>query len=434
MQLLWQSPDTIAKWLVEYRNDAKSAWIKADISASKHMHVKGMTPRNLYEASFKNLKPGSTFDYRVLKNKKEVFAAQGKSLKAVDQSFKFVAFGDIGAGTAEQKAIVTFANQLNPDLILVPGDIVYEHGLASEYDARFWPVYNADKADGTGAPLIRSTPFVVSTGNHDTDLRDLDQFPDGLAYYYLWDLPLNGPTSTEGSALFPSLKASDENRKAFMNLAGDNFPKMTNYSMDYGNAHWVFLDSNPYVDCTSKELREWLAKDLEAAKGAQWRFVIFHHPGFNSSREHYEQQQMRLLSPIFEAGKVDIVFNGHVHNYQRSFPMTFVPDKQGTLLVGGKEGKTIRGRVVNGRWTLDKTFDGIKDTSPEGIIYVITGAGGQSLYNPEQNNDPDSWQKFTDKFVSNVHSLTYVEVNGSTLTIKQMSAEGKELDKFIITK
>ena len=165
---------------------------------------------------------------------------------------------------------------------------------------------------------------------------------------------------------------------------------MTNFSFDYGNAHWTVLDSNPYVDWTDRELKEWVASDLAAAKGATWRFVGFHHPGFNSAKEHFEQQHMRLLAPVFEAGKVDVVFNGHVHNYQRSYPLRFVPDKQGTLLVGGRDGKTVRGRVVNGRWTLDKSFDGRTDTTPDGVIYVVTGAGGQHLYNPEQQDDPDS--------------------------------------------
>jgi hypothetical protein len=161
---------------------------------------------------------------------------------------------------------------------------------------------------------------------------------------------------------------------------------------------------------------------------------MFHHPGFSSSREHYEQQQMRLLAPIFEAGKVDVVFNGHVHNYQRSFPLRFVPDRKGTLLVGGRDNKTMRGRVVTGRWILDKTFDGNKNTTAKGIIYLVTGAGGQELYNPEQENDPDTWQKFTDKFISTVHSLTVGEVNGNTAVFRQISAAGKELDSFKITK
>jgi hypothetical protein len=142
---------------------------------------------------------------------------------------------------------------------------------------------------------------------------------------------------------------------------------------------------------------------------------------------------MRLLAPTFEAGKVDVVFSGHVHNYQRSYPLRFVPDKTGTLLVSNDR-KTPRGRVVNGRWTLDKSFDGRSDTTPDGVIYVITGAGGQKLYNPEQQDDRDSWQGFTSKFVSKVHSLTIADVEGTTLSVRQLSPDGEELDRFVITK
>ena len=97
--------------------------------------------------------------------------------------------------------------------------------------------------------------------------------------------------------------------------------------------------------------------------------------------------------------------------------MHFMPDDKGTLLIGGKDNKTFRGRVVNGKWTLDKKFDGSKNTNPNGVIYVITGAGGQNLYNPEQQDDTDSWQKFTDKFISTVHTFTVVDVNGKTLKL-----------------
>jgi hypothetical protein len=317
---------------------------------------------------------------------------------------------------------------------MIPGDIVYEHGLISEYRKLFWPVYNADEPSQSGAPLLRSTLFVAAPGNHDTDTRDLDRYPDALAYYLFWDQPLNGPTGQEGGPFVPMLKAGDSNRRAFTEAAGAAYPRMTNFSFDYGNAHWTIVDSNPYVDWTDNALKEWVASHLAAAKDATWRFVAFHHPGFNSAREHYEQQQMRLLAPVLEKGAVDVVFNGHVHNYQRSYPLRFLPDRQSTLLVGGREGKTARGRVVNGQWKLDKSFDGRTDTTPDGVIYVITGAGGQRLYNPEQNDDPDSWQKFTDKFVSKVHSLTVADVDGKTLTVSQVTADGQEVDRFVITK
>lgn len=230
------------------------------------------------------------------------------------------------------------------------------------------------------------------------------------------------------------MTASADNRKAFTDAAGEAYLKMSNYSFNYGNAHWTVIDSNPYVDFTDKALQDWIAADLASAKDATWRFVMFHHPGFNSAREHYEQQHTRLLSPIFEVGKVDVVFTGHVHNYQRSFPLTFVPDKKGVLLVASMGAKSARGRVVNGQWKLDKSFNGKTNTKPKGIIYLVTGAGGQTLYNPEQNNDPDSWQRFTDKFHSNVHSLTVADVNGKTLSIRQIDVNGKELDSFTVTK
>jgi len=230
------------------------------------------------------------------------------------------------------------------------------------------------------------------------------------------------------------LQATDAHRKAFLQAAGEAYPGMVNYSFNYGNAHLLIIDSDPYVNWTDSALRNWVARDLAGAQDAAWRFVVFHHPGFSSAREHYEQQQMRLLSPLFEAGKVDVVFSGHVHNYQRSFPLRFTPDKQGVLLVGGRENKLIRGRVVNGRWVLDKRFDGKTNTRPDGIIYIVTGAGGQELYNPEQNDDADSWQKYTDKFISNLHSLTVIDVDGKTFTLRQVSTEGKELDSITITK
>ncbi len=434
LQLLWHVADVNADWSVEERNASSGAWKKTSVPIYNRVAVAGIDPHRVYQAKLTGLLPGGTFSYQVRKNGKVVFSSEGKAPKSNQQNYRFVAFGDIGAETPDQKLLAVRAFQAKPDLVLVPGDIVYERGLISEYRYKFWNIYNADKVDAQGAPMMRSVPFVTAPGNHDTETRDLDKFPDALAYYMFWSQPLNGPKGTEGGAWVPALKASETNRKAFLEAAGEAYPQMTNYSFNYGNAHWMVIDSNPYVDWTNKELTDWVKNDLAAAQGATWRFVIFHHPGFNSSREHFEQQHMRLLSPIFEAAKVDVVFNGHVHNYQRSFPLTFTPDKQGTLLVAGKDLKTVRGRVVNGQWKLDKSFDGKTVTKPQGIIYIVTGAGGQELYNPEQNNDPDSWQKFTNKFISNVHSLTVADVAGKTLTIRQISTEGKELDAFTITK
>lgn len=434
LSLLWHAADVNANWSVEYSATAKGDWKKTEAPTFKHIAVAGIAPHRVYNTVFSGLTSGSNFFFRVLLNNKVVFSAEGHAPRSATQPYRFVTFGDIGAETPDQKLLAVQAYQSKPDLVIVPGDIVYENGLISQYRSKFWPIYNADKVDTAGAPLMRSVPFVGAVGNHDVDNRNIDQHPDGLAYFMYWDQPLNGPVGAEGGPLFPALQANEVNKKAFLEAAGDAYPKMTNYSFNYGNAHWLIIDSNPYVDFTDKALTDWVTKDLASAKDATWRFVIFHHPGFSSSIVHAEQQHMRLLSPIFEANKVDVVFSGHVHNYQRSFPLTFAPAQKGTLLVGGKNNKLVRGRVVPGLWTLDKSYNGKTITKPNGIIYIVTGAGGQDLYDVEQNDNPDSWQKFTDKFISNVHSLTVTDVEGNKLSIRQVAADGKEIDAFVITK
>ncbi len=132
---------------------------------------------------------------------------------------------------------------------------------------------------------------------------------------------------------------------------------------------------------------------------------------------------MRPLSPIFEAGHVDVVFSGHVHNYQRSFPMTFAP----------AAGAPSKGEVA-GDWKLDKAFGNGAKNKPQGVIYIVSGAGGAELYNPEQQTDPASWQAFTDKFISQVHSLSLVDIEGRTLRLKQVSETGDVVDSFRIAK
>ena len=130
---------------------------------------------------------------------------------------------------------------------------------------------------------------------------------------------------------------------------------------------------------------------------------------------------MRVMAELFERNKVDVVFTGHVHNYQRTFPLYFKAT--------GKNG-----RAVDGEWKLDKKYDGAARTKPDGIIYLVSGAGGAKLYNPEQQSDPASLQEFTSKYIADTHSLTSAFVNGDYIRFRQISQDGKELDAFTVTK
>jgi hypothetical protein len=435
--LMWHAADSDSVWAVETRAAADRPWqaVAKDPSAVR-IAVPSIEPHRVYHLALTGLEPGKKFRYRISQDKKVVFEAEGRAPRSADQRQRFVVFGDCGANSPEQKAIAYRAFLAKPHYVMITGDLVYDKGLISEYRNNFWPIYNADTASPSeGAPLLRSTLFLAAPGNHDIASRDLGKNPDGLAYFYYWFQPLNGPLAVEGSPLVAPVVGPKETKDAFLAGAGKAFPRMANFSMDYGNAHWTVLDANATVDWTDRELQNWVAKDLEAAKGAKWRFVSFHQPGFHSSKTHFNEQYMRILAPVFEAGQVDLVFNGHVHNYQRTYPMTFVPAKEnGAKPTVGPDGKLSKARRVDGKWTLDKKFDGKSDSTPEGVIYVVSGAGGQHLYNPEQQDDPASWQEFTFKHISMDHTLTVTEIDGPTLTLRQLTIEGYEVDSFVITK
>jgi hypothetical protein len=93
-----------------------------------------------------------------------------------------------------------------------------------------------------------------------------------------------------------------------------------------------------------------------------------------------------------------------------------------------------KGGELPGEWKLDKEFGDGASAKPHGVIYIVSGAGGAGLYNPEQQKDPGSWQAFTDKFISEVHSLSVVDIDGKTFRLKQVSETGESVDSFRITK
>ncbi len=429
LRILWQAEDLDAGWAVDSRPGTVGSWRPAEPPSWRRVAVSGIPAHRVYRVDLKDPGPDPSFEYRVRRNGEVVFTAEGRTPKAAGQPYRFAVFGDGGAGTSEERAIAYEAHRARPDFLLIAGDIVYTRGRIREYREKFWPVYDADiAAPEVGAPLLRSTLVVAAPGNHDVAARDLGQYPDGLAYFLYWDQPLNGPTGPEGGSLVPTLYGPEANRAAFRRAAGPAYPRMANFSFDYGNAHWVVLDSNPYVDWTDPELRSWVERDLAAAKDATWRFVAFHHPPFNSSRAHFGDQRMRVLADVFEAGAVAVVWTGHVHNYQRTFPLTFQADR-------GPDGRPVRkADRIPGRWTLDTNYDGRVHTRPVGVIYVISGGGGADLYYPYQEDDPASWQPFTSKLIARVNSLTVADVDGPTLTVRQVALDGREVDRFIVTK
>jgi acid phosphatase type 7 len=393
-----------------------------------------------YAATLTDLPAGKSVRYRVRMNGNVLAEGRFTTRKPAGKPIRFVAFGDNSFGDISDRMIAYRAWQARPDFVMNTGDNVYEDGSDSQYARHFFPVYNAPLAgERVGAPLLASVPFYTIIANHDVHgkdekkrpIADFKTTPDSLAYFTAMHLPLNGPAGLVG----PTCVGPEKSIQHFEAASAGRFPRMANYSYFYGDAFFLCLDSNIYVDPSSPALQSYIESALMSAEG-YWKFVVFHHPPFNVGAEHFTQQHMRALSPLLEKHGVNIVFHGHEHNYQRTRPLKFLPSGPGKSgNVGSKD------RLVPGTFTIDRAFDGKSVTRPDGVIYVTTGAGGKALYEPDWNDKPEKWLHPEDnnadyiaRFVSDRHSLSVIDLDKSSLTLTQRDAWGEVLDTVRVTR
>jgi len=100
------------------------------------------------------------------------------------------------------------------------------------------------------------------------------------------------------------------------------------YSFDINNAHIVSLNAEiPYDfdDLYESEFQDWLSKDLKASN-KKWKIVYLHRPLYCSFDSNYHcgssADKMRdLVEDILNENKVDLILAGHVHAYQRLYPI-----------------------------------------------------------------------------------------------------------------
>jgi predicted phosphodiesterase len=384
-----------------------------------------------YVASLEKLPLDSEIYYCVKLRNKVVREATFSSRASPEKSIRFVLVGDLANGKESQNEIAHQISVAQPQFLVTLGDIVYSAGRMGQYMNHFWPTYNQPVEDGprTGAPLMASIPFYAVLGNHDVEEASWPEYPDALAAYFIFN------PGGEGPGLGPwntPLGKNPAGASAFRRAVGRAYPGIANYSFDYGPVHFLALDSNSYVALTQVPLLRWIQTDLQNSK-ARWKIVCFHAPAFHSSKEHYFDQKFRRLEPIFERTGVDLVFSGHVHNYQRSKPLRFAPNLNQYLRTKNR---------VDGLFQLDEAFDGNANTRPNGVIHIVSGGGGASLYSPSfektaeylRERYPGNWSPFTAKYYATDHSFTLLEAAPKHLLLRQINGKGDEVDRMLITK
>jgi acid phosphatase type 7 len=385
-----------------------------------------------YTAALSDLPLSTEITYRVKQGDRIIREAAFRTRARIDQPVRCVLVGDMAQGRPYQHGVAYSISQQKPDFLVALGDVVYPSGRINEYMHFYWETYNnTAKADPKiGAPLMASVPFYPVLGNHDIKAR-LAKVPDALGIYYFFSPPKNGP----GEGAWATPLDGDEATIAKFRAANiDSYPFIDAYSFDNGPIHVVVLNVNPKMDLAALELRKWLTEDLRSAKG-RWKIVCYHMPAFHSSKNHYAEQQARTLSPLFEEEGVNLTFAGHVHNYQRSIPITFLPDAKQP---DDKQAK----KKIDGTFTLDTEYDGVKKTQPKGVIHIVSGGGGASLYGPGLDKTKDLLKKqfganyadYTAKMVADQHSFSVLDCSPNRLELRAINMKGEELDHIVIDK
>lgn len=136
------------------------------------------------------------------------------------------------------------------------------------------------------------------------------------------------------------------------------------YSFDYRHVHFIVMSTLSDFTITSAQYK-FIEKDLQEASANEnidWIVVTNYGPFYTSPSAHPAKNDIRnIYHPLFDKYGVDLVLQGHNHNYQRTYPVTFNPNK-------GSE------PIVTNQFTTG--YQGNKD----GIIYAIVGTAGEGFH------------------------------------------------------
>lgn len=283
-----------------------------------------------HRVTLTGLTPYTRYTYRVTSGGETSAPATFVTAAPPSQPFTFVAYGDNRTQADKHAAVTARIRAFHPDFLLQSGDIV-ANGNNEEQWAAFWQV---------AQPLYAESPVFPSLGNHERH---------GAPYFRYFGVPAE-------------------------------------YSFDYGNAHFIALDSNrPESEWPAQEM--WLKNDLAAHPGATWRIVFFHHTPYTCvampDRRAAAVVLRGRLEPIFEQGGVQLVINGHDHTYQRH-------------------------------------------VAPDGITYVVSGGGGAPLYQVVKDTPYV-------KAAESTYNDCEVTVKGRTLSLRAVRPDGSVIDQFTLT-
>jgi len=301
-----------------------------------------------HEIKLSGLQPDSTYVYTVGNTFAELVGGDDSysfvtpPLPGTDKPTHIWVIGD--SGTADENAASVRdafkAHSLarRPNLWLMLGDNAYNTGTDANYQAAVFDMY---------PEILRQTVVWPTIGNHDT-------YASTPAYPQVFTLPIAGDAGGVASGT------------------------ESYYSFDFGNIHFISLDSMVSNRAVTGAMLTWLANDL-AANNQYWIIAFWHHPpytkGSHDSDAQFRHIEMRENAlPILEAYGVDLVLSGHSHSYERSFLLdghygdSTTLDVPTMVLNGGDGNETGNGAYMKA---------GVGGTPYEGTVYAVAGSSGK---------------------------------------------------------
>ena len=296
-------------------------------------------PVTRHEVTLVDLEPDTVYWYSVKVSDQEVFDSTFQTAPDASRSFRFVVYGDSRTSPDDHRAVVRAIVKNRPELVLHTGDLVAVGERQETYGPEFFePAYD----------LLHHTPVFPILGNHE--------------YWY------------SGRSWFSSFFSLPNNEQWF--------------AFTYSNVRFIGLDSNVSFYPDSPQYR-WLQAEIESEpyQLSTWRIVYFHHPPFTASRYSDDIEVNEYLLPLFEAGRVDMVFSGHAHAYERY--------------------------------------------AHQGIQYIVTGGGGTHVVQLVEDTEPPL--RLVGKSLLH-HCVLDVNVPDGSLTVSVQKNDGTPFDGLTLTK
>lgn len=316
------------------------------------------------------------------------------------QPIRIWALGDCGTGNSNARnvrdAYYNYVGNDHTDMILLLGDNAYDDGTDSEYQAAIFADMYEDQ--------LRKSVVWSCPGNH--DLRSASSGAQTGVYYDIFTFP----RQAEAGGLASGTEAY--------------------YSFNYGNVHFIALDSEDSDRSTSGPMMTWLQNDLNAVT-SDWVIVFFHHPPytkgshdsdniFDSSGKMWEMRKDFL--PVLEAAGVDLVLSGHSHSYERSYLLHghygFSWNLTSLQVLDNGDGR------MNGDGAYDKRIAG--PNNGKGAVYLTAGSSGK--ISGGFLNHPAHFTAI------NELGSVVVEVDGGQLDLKFIDDAGQVRDYFTMLK